>query len=74
MVSKGIKESEIVFESVIVIEENKYITTAAGNSYAEFEGYKLHQNVIIESKDLDKVESASREISDLLGKGIELSS
>ncbi|MFX5498413.1 SIMPL domain-containing protein, partial [Acinetobacter baumannii] len=45
-----------------------------GNSYNTFTGFSLSQSVSIESKDLDKVEVASREISALISQGVELSS
>jgi hypothetical protein len=39
-----------------------------------FTGYTLTGNVRVESKDIDRVEKLSREITELLEKGIELNS
>lgn len=41
---------------------------------SEFKGYKLTQKITIESKDLAKVDRISREITELIQQGIELSS
>ncbi|MFZ4262923.1 SIMPL domain-containing protein [Sphingobacterium sp. HJSM2_6] len=74
LVRKGIKESEILFNAVNINREFSYFTDQNGNSHNTFNGYSLSQNVSIESKELDKVDNASREISTLISQGIELSS
>lgn len=74
LVQKGIKESEIVFDPVIIVRDFNYHTDERGNSYNTFAGYSLSQNVIVESKELDKVDNASREISGLISQGVELMS
>lgn len=74
LIQRGIKENEIVFDAVNITRDFSYHTDANGNSYNTFTGFSLSQSVSIESKDLDKVEVASREISALISQGVELSS
>ncbi len=71
---QGINPQEIVFNAVNINREFSYHSDGQGNSYNTFTGYNLSQNVTVESKDLDKVDNASREISALISQGIELSS
>jgi hypothetical protein len=73
--SKGIGDSSIVFSSVTMMKnfENKY--DERGNQISSvFSGYSLTGNVRVESKEIDRVEKLSREITELLEKGIELNS
>lgn len=74
LINKGIKGSEIVFNAVSIMRDFSYQTDERGNSSNIFTGYVLSQSVSIESKELDKVDNASREISTLISEGIELSS
>lgn len=74
LVQKGIKENEILFEAVNIMKDFSYHTDERGNSYNTFSGYSLTQVLSVESKDLDKVDNASREISTLISQGVELSS
>ncbi len=70
--SKGLN-NEFVFTAVETSELNKPVYSVNGN-YAgqEFVGYKLAQSVKIESKDVEKIEKISREITELLNKGVKL--
>jgi len=74
LVKQGIKESEILFNAVNINREFNTQTDQNGNSYSSFSGYSLSQNVSVESKEINKVDNASREISALISQGIELSS
>ncbi|WP_312208109.1 SIMPL domain-containing protein [Empedobacter sp.] len=74
LISQGINPKEIVFEAVNISKDFQYGTDANGNSISQFTGYNLSQDATIESKELDKIEKASREISTLISQGIELSS
>lgn len=74
LVQQGIKSDEIRFEAVNIAKDFEYHTDGKGNGYNTFSGYTLSQTVSVESKDLNKVDNASREISTLISKGIELSS
>lgn len=71
---QGIDPSEILFNAVNINREFSYQTDGQGNRSNVFTGYNLLQNVSVESRDLDKVDNASREISTLISQGIELSS
>lgn len=71
--SKGVKENEIVFSSVNITKE--YVTTYDENSNVRsqtFNGYSLMQTVQVESKEVEKVENISRQVSELINSGVEL--
>lgn len=77
LISKGIKENEIVFSAINVEEQTKTERKYTGGDYSEvstFAGYKLSQNFDIESKSLDVIEKTAREITELLEQGINISS
>lgn len=71
----GIKDDEIVFSS---ISSDKIYEDTYNNEGRQtgriFKGYKLNQSVKVESTSIDQVEKISREITELLQQGIELSS
>ena len=71
--SKEVPENEIIFES---INMNKQFRNLWQNDIMTqvFDGYQLSQNVRIESKEVDKIEKISREITELIEQGVELSS
>ena len=74
LLEKGIKPENIVFNSVETIEqqENQYEN---GNYVGStFKGYELIQTVKIESKDVELIENVSREITELLNKGVQFNS
>ncbi len=69
----GIKENEIIFSSVNTMEDIEYYFDKGRNNRI-FNGYILSQNIKVESMELEKVERISREITELLDKGIQLQS
>jgi len=74
LVSKGISPDNIIFNAVQTIEQrdNKYDN---GNFVGSiFRGYELSQSVQIESNDVALVEKVSREITELLNKGVQFNS
>ena len=74
LLDKGIKQENIVFNSVQTNEqrENQYQN---GNYVGSiFKGYELVQSVKIESNDVELIESVSREITELLNKGVQFNS
>lgn len=73
--SKGITDSNIVFSAVTTTKnyQRKYDKDGIEISN-EFTGYTLTGSVRVESKDISRVEKLSREITELLEKGIELNS
>ena len=73
--SRGIADSNIVFLSVSITKNFQRKYDEKGNeTSADFSGYTLTGNVRVESKDINRVEKLSREITELLEKGIELNS
>lgn len=71
----GIAKNEIVFTSIVSNKQFETVYTSEGKTKGnEFRGYKLRQSVKVESKNIDAVEKISREITELLQGGIELSS
>ena len=69
--SKGIKEIELVFNAVN--SRNNTRPKYVDGKYAgdEFLGYVLTQSLQVDSKNVEKVEKISREITELLNKGIQ---
>lgn len=75
LLSKGVQEDQIVFSSIDIIKEYSYPTDANGRSLGQqFAGYNLTQNVRIESPEVDKINSISREATELIQQGIEFTS
>ncbi|MDT0650773.1 SIMPL domain-containing protein [Autumnicola edwardsiae] len=74
LLDNGIKQENIVFNSVQTIEqkENQYQN---GNYVGSiFKGYELIQSVKIESYEVEVIEGVSREITELLNKGVQFNS
>ena len=78
LLSKGIKENEIVFTAINVEEltktEKHYSANGEYNEYSQFAGYELTQKFEIESKSLNIIEKTSREITELLESGVDINS
>ena len=73
--SKGITESEMVFEAANIQKEFAYEYDESGNVRSSyFTGYNLTQSLKVQSKNVDLVEKTSREVSQLIDAGIELNS
>ncbi|MBQ6069643.1 MAG: SIMPL domain-containing protein [Bacteroidales bacterium] len=71
--SKGIDDTEMDFMAIDCNKETEYHWDAQSQrGYSTFAGYRLSQTIKIESGNVDKVEQISRNISELLDKGIEL--
>lgn len=74
LVSKGIESGSIIFNSVQTTEmrDNQYEN---GNYVGSiFRGYQLIQTLNIESENVSLIESVSREITELLNKGVQFNS
>jgi uncharacterized protein len=70
--SKGIDAKSIVFNSVQTQQNTKKNYTPDGKFIGEeFAGYVLSQSIQITSKEVEKVENLSRQITELLNKGIQ---
>ena len=74
LISKGIKENEIVFEAINIFKEFENVKDKNDFEKQVFTGYTLSQCVRVESKDVDHVETISREVTELINSGIELNS
>ncbi len=75
MINEGLKRSNLIFSAVDINKEFKNIYDEKGNYKGqEFVGYRLTQEVEIESKQVEKVEGISRNISELINRGIEFDS
>lgn len=73
--AKGIQESEMVFSAIQIDKEFESAYDQYGNrTKSQFTGYRLQQLVQIESKDVDKVENISRQVSELINSGVEFDS
>jgi hypothetical protein len=72
LLEKGIKPENMVFNAVQT-RENKQSKYGSDGSYLgqEFLGYELSQSIKIESNDVAKIEKISREVTELLNKGVQ---
>jgi len=72
LLSKGITAEELVFNAVNSRKDTRGKYTSDGKYVGEeFLGYVLTQSLQINSNDVEKVETVSREITELLNKGIQ---
>jgi hypothetical protein len=72
MISKGLKPENMIFSAVDIVKEFDESFDNRGNRISStFTGYRLRQDVQIESYEVDKVENISREVSELINTGIE---
>ncbi len=74
LLAKGVKENEIVFSSITSTKQYDRVKVSEDNYKQVYTGTMLVQEVQIESKEVNKIESISREVTELLDKGIELNS
>ncbi len=72
LVGKGIAEDEIVFSSVNINRDYDYYYDNQNRRHSTFTGYNLNQNVTIQSNNVDLVEDVSRQVTDLINRGVEL--
>ena len=66
--------NEVVFSAVEIEKEYETQRYPDGSEITTFARYKLSQKVNIESKNVNLVELVSREVTELINDGIELSS
>ncbi len=74
LIEKGIKEENIVFNSVQTDEQREQKYQNGNYVGSIFKGYQLTQSVKIESNDVELIESVSRENTELLNKGVQFNS
>lgn len=71
--SNGINDDEIVFNAINSHKNTRTKYSEDGRFIGEdFLGYVLSQAITIESKNVEKVETVSREITELLNQGVQL--
>lgn len=69
--SKGLDDSELVFKAVKSQKNQRNKYSSDGKFMGqEFLGYILTQSIKVESKNVEQIETISREITELLNKGI----
>jgi len=75
LLNKGVKKDQIQFEQVSTYERDKSVYNDQGKYIgSEFSEFELSQRVVVNSTDLDLVASVSREISELLNDGVQITS
>lgn len=72
--SKGIDPKSITFSAVEISKEYNTSYNEKGNAFSVFDGYRLTQQISITSKEVEKIEKISREITELINSGIEITS
>jgi len=72
LIENGVDESEIVFSSIFIMNDFEQEYNANGSiRRTTHVGYVLTQNVEIKSKEVDKIEQISRDITGLINLGVE---
>lgn len=71
LLGKGITEESLIISSVRINQDYEYQYDQNGNSNRVFNGYNLSQEVKIESENVALVETISREVTELIDKGVE---
>ena len=72
LAQNGINTKQLIYSAVKTNQKNKQIYSSGGDYMGEeFVGYELTQPVQIESKEVDKIEKVSREITELLNQGVQ---
>ncbi len=72
LLAKGINAKEITSSAVDISKDYTYVHNSNGTSQAYFDGYTLTQTVSVSSNEVEKVETISREITELINQGIEI--
>ncbi len=72
---KGVTANEMVFQAIEINKDfNSTYDESGRQTGSVFTGYNLKQVIKVESKNVDKVEQISREVTELIQTGIELTS
>lgn len=72
LLSKGFQKEKIVVSSINT--STQYVINAQGNQTNQITGYRLSQDVSIESNEVDRIDKLSREATELINEGIEINS
>ena len=72
LIDKGIESEQLIYSAVKTNKNYKSLYSNDGDFIGEeFISYELTQTVKIESKEVDKIEKISREITELLNQGVQ---
>lgn len=72
LIDKGIESEQLIYSAVKTNKNYKSLYSNDGDFIGEeFISYELSQKVKIESKEVDKIEKISREITELLNQGVQ---
>lgn len=72
LLENGVLEDEIIFYSVNISKQYNYEYNENGAIIAQYlNGYNLSQSISVNSRDVDKIESISRDITELIEAGVE---
>lgn len=75
LIAHNVPRDSIVFSSVDITPDYRQIYNDSGNYVgSELTGYSLSQRLTIQSTDVDNIEAVSRDITDLIGSGVNFSS
>lgn len=75
LLENGVTEEELIFYSVNISKDVSYEYNSEGNIIGEIDnGYNLQQNLSVTSKDVDKIDEISRDITKLIDSGVEFMS
>lgn len=72
--NKGISDSSVIMSAVNIDKEFDQSFDDKGNVSSTFSGYRLSQQVRLQSTDMNRVEAISREVTELIEQGIEFKS
>jgi hypothetical protein len=73
LLDRGVNEDEIVFSSVTMEEDYEQAYTPDRSFIRRiFTGYILTQNITIQSAEVDTIETISRDITELIDRGVAL--
>ena len=75
LLSRSVPEESIVFSSVNISPDYREVYSDSGNYMgSELRGYSLSQRLTIQSSDVAGIEAVSRDITDLIGSGVNFTS
>lgn len=71
---RGIDSAEVQFSAVSIDKDYDYQYDDNGRRYSIFTGHSLRQRIEVQSGDIELVEDVSRQITELINRGIEINS
>ena len=74
LLEQGAAEKELIFSSVGIDKEFDTLVAKDGTRTQQFTGFRLTQSVQVESPEVDRYERISREVTELINAGLEVTS